>query len=161
MSYSESEGVAKFFSYDRGELMEFNSQLREKLDESGGQYEGPWTLPNVDADTVDWFLLYISHPDSGDWDWGSGFPNWLFEVAKNGESREILLEASKSDNGFYARGYNLIGNRAIKTAFSLEPPSSIGVIAELGQRTHGKGGDRPVTWNPNVDHIPSHPDGPW
>jgi hypothetical protein len=161
MSYSETEGSVMFYSYDRSSLMEFDSLLREKLDESGSQYKGPSSLPKVDPDTVDWFLLYISHPDSSDWDWGSNLPNWLFEVAKNEENRELLLEASKSDNGFYARSYTLIGHRAIEAAFSLEPPSSIGIIAELGQRTHRKGGKGPVTWDPNVDHIPSHPDGPW
>ena len=161
MSYSQPEGSATFFSYNRSKLMEFDSTLRNQLDKTGGSYEGPMPLPQVDQEQIDRFLLSILNSDSNGTADNDEFPHWLFELARDDESREILLTASKNDCGLHGRRYNFLDKRTVKVGFSLEPPSSVGVIAQLDKRTHGKGGGGPVTWNPNVDHIPSHPDGQW
>jgi len=141
--------------------MEFNSSLRDKLDKTGGPYEGPMTLPQIDRKQIDRFLLYIFNSELDEAADDDEFPHWIFELARDKENREMLLTASKDDCGLYARRYNFLSERTVKVGFSLEPPSSVGVIAQLDKRTHGKGKDGPVTWDPNVDHIPSHPGGSW
>lgn len=161
MPYSQPEGAATFFSHDRDILLEFNSEIRGQLDDAGGEYEGPFPFPQIDMDQVDRFLICITQSDDNGTDIQNEFPDWLFEVARSSENRELLVEASKLDRGLYARGYRFVGDRIVKVGFSVEPPPSVGVLAELDQRTHKKGDYDPATWNPNLDHIPSHPDGSW
>ena len=49
--------------------------------------------------------------------------------------------------------------RLIGMSVSVEPPPSVGILAELDERTYKHRDYDPATWNPNLDYIPSHPDG--
>ena len=141
--------------------MEFTSSLNNKLNKTGGLYKGPMSLSPINRKQVDQFLLYIFNSELDEATDDDEFPHWIFELAKDKKNREILLTASKNDCWICARSYNFLSKRTVKIGFSSESPSSVGVIAQLDKRAYKKGKGGPVTWDPNVDHIPSHPDGPW
>lgn len=159
MSYSESEAKVLFFSSDQHTLNGFSSEFRKPLDEKGMDYKRPLTPPRVKPDNIAYFLKHIKDPDSEDTPSKDQFANWLLDAVDNEENLNMIINASEERKSISARIYKIVGYRSIQTALSFELPDSVGATVQIDQRTHRKGGENsPYTWDPNVDHIPSHSD---
>ncbi|WP_420181828.1 hypothetical protein ACNO8S_09545 [Haloarcula sp. KBTZ06] len=162
MSYSESEGEIIFFSQIRHELDNFSDQFRSEVDAKGSEYLGPYPLPEVDSAELARFLIHIKDPDSDEAPDRDLLEEWLFDIVSNKKNLETLISASEENSSIFGRRYQIFGDHAIKTALSREIPEEVFAAAQIDWQEYDKGsGHDPYTWDPNVDHIPTHPDGPW
>lgn len=154
MSYSESMGVLFLISDDSGELQTFVDELREELEKMGSQYEGPIPLPQVTQQDLTRFIRHIENPDSEETADAENLPNWLFSAVKSEDDLDFLAQAAESGTRIFGRQINIYGDEVIATILSNDVPENITVTAELGKKTHGKGGgNSPYTYDPNVDHV--------
>ena len=165
MSYSESGIDLLFISSNHDALERFNSGFRKKIEKKGGQYDGPTPLPKVKPELLDSFLLYISDSESGKTVGLSDYPDWLFDALDSEEHLDMMVSTSKNNDPLYARRYQIMGEHVTSSVLSFDLPEEIMAVATSTQKTHLKSHQKDVqgtyTWDPNVDHIPSHPDGPW
>lgn len=161
MSYSQSGIDLLFFSTDQEALLDLISDIREKVDKKGGEYKGPMPLPQVDPDLLHAFLLHISDPESEETMERKHFPDWLFDAMDSEEHVEALVSASENESALFARRLEIMGDRVVSSILSLDVPDEVLTVATSIKKTHQKGRNSPYTWDPSIDHIPSHPDGPW
>lgn len=161
MSYSEQQARYLLFSSDGESLEIFTSDLRENYNRKGIQYNGPHDLPTVNPEKL---ILFLDHINSSTYaEEGneiSKFPWVLFKIAENKNHRQFLVEAAKEKSRLYAKEFVIIGQSGIKPALKFDLPDSVFATVTIGKREHPKGkGNSVYTWDPNIDNIPSHPDG--
>jgi hypothetical protein len=160
MSYSESEATLLLFSSNRDALEEFNSGVKQQMNKKGGQYDGPMAFPVVKPDELIAFLYHINDPNTERTPSRDELSGWLFDAIDSKPNLDAVITAAKQGNALLTRQYRILGDELIKSALSFDLPNSVNAAVKVGQRKHHKGsGHDPYTWNPNVDHIPSHPDG--
>jgi hypothetical protein len=161
MSYSEKQARYLLFSSDGGSLEGFTSNLREYYNKKGIQYKGPHDLPTINSEKL---ILFLDHLHSStvaeEKNDTSRFPWVLFKIAEDEDHRQFLVEAAKNQSRLYAKEFVIIGQSGIKTALTFNLPDSVFATVTIGKREHTKGkGNSIYTWDPNIDNIPSHPDG--
>lgn len=161
MSYNNSGIDLLFYSTDQETLHTFSSKFREKLDKKGGEYSGPMTLKTANPGILQAFLLHITDPNSDETADRDDFPEWLFEVLDSEEDLETLVSASMEEQAVFGCQYQIMGDHVVASILSFDLPDEVSSVATSIKKTHQKGNNDPYTWNPNVDHIPSHPNGPW
>lgn len=162
MTYSESKAEIIFFSTNRDELLQFKSQFRDRLDKKGTQYDGPIPLPQVTPGEVTKFLHHINSPEQDNNEDEDLPEEWLFKIATTEENINMLVSASQNNSPLFARQYHIVGSKSVTELLSFDLPEPVYAAVALGKKNHPSGGGHdPYTWNPDLDHIPSHPDGPW
>jgi len=161
MSYSESGIDILFFSSDRDTLQAFNDEFREHVDTKGGEYKGPFKPKTVSPGLLHSFLLHINDPEAENTGSRDDYPDWLFDALDSEAHLETMIDASWNEEGLFARRYEIMGDHVVSSVLSVDVPEEVMTVATTIKKTHRKGNKSPYTWNPNVDHIPSHPDGPW
>ncbi|WP_152041795.1 hypothetical protein [Salinigranum salinum] len=160
MSYAESTGELILCSPNRHSLTALTTRIRSKLDEKGAQYNGPKTPPAISYREVHRFLRHLTEPDSEETPEKRDLDEILFRIADSEEHVRDLVSIVEDESDLFVRELLIVGDDSIRSAFSFDNPDDVFVLATLGQRRHQKGrGFDPYSWDPNLDHIPSHPDG--
>lgn len=158
MTYSDAKGLLILFSPDRAPLERCTSSVREKLDRKGCEYQGPFTPPPVEWGVLGRFLHYLDDPDDESTGTEDEFQSWLFSIANSEQNVEALVATAEDQETLFSRQFRIFGQDPIAAALKFELPDSVFAAAELSWREHWSGsGHDPTTWDPNVDHIPSHP----
>ena len=151
MPYEETQATLISYSDERDQIDQYSRKIRESLERTGSQFDGPITLARVTSGDLSGFLQHLKDKDTAP---AENFPDWLFEIARSQEHIDTLTEFANSRSEVFGRKYRIYDEQAINTIFSMESPGAVTVIAEVGVLEHSKGqGHDPYSYDPNVDYV--------
>jgi len=159
MSYGQSEAKIQLFSTCQASLDELVSEIKATLDKKGAEYSGPAAHPTVDPDKLRFYLYHVKYPEADAEFNNVNYEHWLSDVLEDEENLKAMLQAAEEGDALCARSFRVYGEKVIRETLESLSSDKVHATVELGHRSHQKQESSPYGWDPDLDNIPSHPDG--
>lgn len=159
MSYGQSEAEILLFSTCQTSLNELVSEIRANLEKKGAEYSGPAAYPTVNPDRLGFYLYHLKYPEADAEFNEIEYESWLFDVLEDEEHLRAMVQAAEEEDALFSRKFRVYGEKPIRETLKLLSSDKVYATVELGHRSHQKQKSSPYGWDPDLDNVPSHPDG--